>query len=123
MYKPFQGATLIPLAPQSESFSKEGVTLPLVDTALAKDTDGNLWLSVVNVHPTEPAIVVLPDALNVIEVQGDVLTADQVTAANTFSQPNQVGLTPVRFTVSDNTALAVSLPEKSVAVLRLVTAN
>ncbi|MFS1701206.1 alpha-N-arabinofuranosidase [Alteromonas sp. AMM-1] len=121
MYKPFQGATLIPLAPQTESFSMEGVTLPRIDTVLARDTEDNLWLSVVNLHPHASTAITLPETLLVTQAKGYVLTADNVNAINTFNDSNQVVMAPVQFSAANEEALLLTLPAKSVSVFKLVT--
>lgn len=120
MYRPFQGATALSVNVSTPNYSLGSETVPAIDVTAARGTDGATYIGLINADPNESADVSL--ALNgagAVRVTGELLTASKMDARNDFGQPEQVH--PVPFTSARWSAgkLQVSVPGKSVAVLKL----
>ncbi|MCA0394532.1 MAG: alpha-N-arabinofuranosidase [Proteobacteria bacterium] len=116
LYRPFQGATALPLALHSPAYG----SLRAVDGSAARGADGTLHLALVNLDPRTPMDVSLAlPGWHGQRVSGQVLTADAIDAHNTFDAPDVVR--PAAFDgarVADG-ALTATLPAKSLVVLAL----
>ena len=116
MYRPFQGATSLPLTLQSPAYG----SLRAVDGSVARGTDGKLYVALVNLDPgnTMEVDIALQDWKGT-RVAGQLLTAPAMDTHNTFDAPDT--LRPVVFdgaSVADG-RLRLTLPEKSLVVLSL----
>jgi alpha-N-arabinofuranosidase len=119
MYAPFQDATFIPVQIDAGTYTNGSITLPRVDAIAARDANGNIWLATVNLDPTRSIRIrtVVVNAL-VRSAHGQVLTAAQVDAVNSFESPHAVQPGPIEgVTASD--AMLLELPAKSVSVVQL----
>lgn len=120
MYKPFQGATAIPLSLASPDYSFEGESIPAVSATAARGTDGKLRIALVNVFPTESATIQCAiEGITLTSTSGQILTASAMDAHNTFGAPDNVK--PASFTdasIQDG-KLIVKLPPLSIVVLEL----
>lgn len=116
MYRPFQGATSLPLALRSPDYG----SLKAVDGTAARGSDGKLYVALVNLDPGEAMDVSLAlEGAQATRVSGELLTADRLDAHNTFDAPETVR--PVAFDgarLADGT-LSARLPAKSLVVLTL----
>jgi alpha-N-arabinofuranosidase len=119
MYLPFQDATFVPVELEAGEYRHGGHVLPRVDAVAVRAADGSLHLALVNLDPDRPARlrVALPSA-RFTRAAGEVLTAPNVNTVNTFDAPDAVVPRPIAGAVEGG-AVTVSLPGKSVAVLRL----
>ena len=118
MYKVFQDATSVPFEIESGDYSEGDQHLPAVTASIAKGQDGKTYIALVNLDPKNDAEVKLQfSGQSVSSLEGEILTAKEMTAKNTFSEKNTVR--PVAFS---SPAGKVLLPAKSVVVaeLRLV---
>lgn len=116
MYKPFQGATPLPLTINSPRYVEGDKDLPMVDASLARGTDGKLYLSLVNLSPDTS--VKLATGLKG-SAKGQILTGPKLDTHNTFDAPNTIK--PAAFSTkpgSDGT-LTFDLPAKSVVVVAI----
>jgi alpha-L-arabinofuranosidase len=120
MYLPFQDASLIPVAFEAGTYSFGDVTIPQVDIIAARAKDGQVWLSLTNLDPQNPAQfkAALP-GMAVRSATGQVLTAERVHSINTFDLPNAVAPRPFSASAQDG-SLTLDLPPRSVTVVRLV---
>lgn len=94
--------------------------MPSVHGSAVRARDGHVYVALTNLDPNR-AVEVSTSVTGVqaSAVSGRVLTADTITAHNTFAQPDRVK--PVDFTgarLSGGT-LKVELPAKSIVVLQL----
>ncbi|WP_202842259.1 alpha-N-arabinofuranosidase [Luteimonas saliphila] len=116
MYRPFQGATSLPLQLDSPAYG----SLEAVDGTAARGRDGKLHVALVNIDPDAAMNVSLAlHGTQATRATGQVLTADAIDAHNTFDDPDNVH--PVAFEgarVSDG-RLTATLPAKSLIVLTL----
>jgi alpha-L-arabinofuranosidase len=120
MYKPFQGATSIPVKLLTPDYAFKDEKIPAVSATAARATDGKVRLALVNVLPNETATVTCALAgLDAKSATGRILTAPAMDSHNTFAAPNTVVPQPFTDSVIANGKLTVTLPAKSVVVLEL----
>ncbi|UCF38047.1 MAG: alpha-N-arabinofuranosidase [Acidobacteriota bacterium] len=118
MYKVHQDADLLTTRLQTRPYHfEEGKVDRLHASASRKD--GKLYISIANTDPriAEPLEIELRGA-RASNIQGRILTADQLDTHNTFENPDQ--LKPQRFSSVERTDRGISLtvPGRSVVVLQ-----
>ena len=120
LYKPFQGATSLPLEINSPAYVMGKSSVPAVSASAGKDAAGVVHVALVNLDPNKSATVTIKlSGVAGKTAKGRVLTASTMSAHNTFDAPNAVK--PAAFTnasIKDD-VLTATLPSKSVAVLDL----
>ncbi|HEX7819184.1 MAG TPA: alpha-L-arabinofuranosidase C-terminal domain-containing protein [Sphingobium sp.] len=119
MYVPFQDATLLPITASAGQYKFSESTLPRIDTVAAKAKDGTIWLAITNIDPKQSANV----AANLVgtpikSAVGEILTAANVSAVNSFEAPSAVVPRGFRAKASGG-KLVLDLPPASVIVVRL----
>ena len=115
MYRPFQGAVPYPVSIASPSFTAGEFTVPVIDATAARGKDGKLWLALVNADPRRRAEVAIGEGRS---ATGRVLTADRITAHNTFDNPNTV--TPRPYSArAGRDELTLEVPARSVVVVSI----
>lgn len=115
LYVPFQGATPFPATVDGPRYVLDDIDLPMVDASAAKDVDGKMWLSLVNLDPNKPARVTTNLAG---KAQGRLITATAMDAHNTFDKPDTVK--PVAYAGRNvGGKLVFDLPAKSIAVVAI----
>jgi len=115
MYRPFQGAVPYPLEIATPSFTEGQITLPSIDASAARGKDGKLWLAIVNSDPRRGAEVTLGQGRT---ATGRVLTADTITAHNTFDNPDAVAPRPYSARARGD-GLKLNLPARSLVVVSI----
>jgi alpha-N-arabinofuranosidase len=118
MYVPFQGATLAPSRFEAGTYAFGDISVPGVDAVAARDSEGRLWLSLVNVDPARPVTMTVRVAEEVRAAAGHILTAPAVDSHNSVERPDDVKPSPFAGRVEAG-ALTFELPPKSVAVVQL----
>ncbi len=123
MYAPFQDATFIPVQLDAGRYNQGGLSLPRVDAIAARDAQGNLWLAVINLDPRQTVQVhpTFGDA-PVRSAHGEVLTAAQVDAVNSFQFPHAVAPQAIDGVAAAG-GVVLELPAKSVSVIQLLRAG
>ena len=115
MYKVFQDATSIPFTINGGEYKQGDQSLPAVTASIAKGQDGKVYIALVNLDPANEADVALDfDNGDYSSLIGQILTADAITAKNTFDAKEVVK--PASFS-SDLDELV--LPAKSIVVAEL----
>ncbi len=91
MYKPFRGATMLPVELAAPARMAGDLTVPTVNASAARDAQGRLHLALVNLDPRN-AITVQVKASGVSpgKLSGRILTATAMDAINTFDKPENV---------------------------------
>lgn len=118
MYKPFRGATVVPIDVQTPDYRLENESVPAVHATAARDKSGALHIAIANLDPRRPATVDLRLAGQTIKaLQGQILTAATMDAINTFDQPDAVRPTPFKVPRARGEQLQLELPAKSLLVL------
>ena len=121
MYKGFQEATYLPTDIKTDSMTvRDGRTIPTVSISAAREKDGKIILSLINVNLDKAQeLNINLDGSNAKTVSGRILTSKNMTDYNDFDTPNVVA--PVTFNSAKVTkgGLKVKLPAKSIVVLEL----
>jgi len=114
MYRPFKGAKPYPVSIEGNGPIRD--SLRMVDASAARASDGELYLALVNLDPSNEAEV----TTNLTgTAEGQVLTGPALDSYNSFDQPTRI--TPSKFTggfVRDGN-LGFRLPAKSVVVVAI----
>ncbi len=120
MYKVHHDATLLPVELQSTDYSFGDNSIPKVNVSASKDDSGRIHISLCNLDPNKKAEVNCAlEGAEPKEISGRILTAEAMTAHNTFENPDVVK--PASFSdfkLAGN-ILTVALPSKSVVVLEI----
>jgi len=120
MYKVHHDATLLPVELQCSDYKLGDNRIPALNVSASRDSSGKIHISVCNLDAKAGAK--LDCELRGAQPQkasGRILTAETITAHNTFEKPQEVR--PVEFkgfSITGN-SLTVKLPAKSVAVLEI----
>jgi alpha-L-arabinofuranosidase len=116
MYKVHQDAEKLSLDLTSENVGNDAY--PQVSASASKAKDGSINISLCNMDKAAEANVTLElRGLNTANINGRILTADEMNARNTFEAPEEVQ--PTKFTgfTSQENKLAITLPKMSVVTL------
>jgi alpha-N-arabinofuranosidase len=120
LYKPFQGATSLPVEVDSPAYAMGTASVPAVTASAGREATGMVHVALVNLDPNKSATVRIKlSGVAGKSVEGRVLTAPAMASHNTFAAPDVVK--PVAFkgaTIRDGVLTAV-LPARAVAVLDL----
>ncbi len=120
LYKPWQGATSLPIHVTSPWYHKDEVAVPAVSASAVRDTAGQVHVALVNLDPNRamPLSVSLA-GLQATQASGRIITGTAMDAHNSFDAPDTV--TPQPFTGAQVTGgnLTLTVPAKSVLVLDL----
>lgn len=120
MYKVHQDATMLPLALACGKYSFEKDAVPQLSASASRDKAGKVHVTVSNLDPNHPAPLVCQfQGFTPTKATGRVLTADTITAHNTFDQPNAVQPQPLEGLELADGKLKVTLPSKCVAVIEM----
>lgn len=124
MYRPFQGATSLPVSVRAPDYKVGDAVLPRVHASAGRGRDGALYVALANLSATEPARLKLavPGAADG-GITGSVLTAPAMDTVNTFDAPRQVEPKPYKAGRLRAGAFTGDLPARSVVVLRIDTAR
>jgi alpha-N-arabinofuranosidase len=115
MYVPFQDAKLVPISFDAGRYEHGKDSMPRLDAVAARDAEGHLWLSLINIDPNAPVRVALDHGRS---AGGQVLTAAKVDAVNTFAAPDQVAPRAVKVQAGAG-GLVIEVPAKSLMVVRV----
>ena len=123
MYKVHQGATLIPLEIKSPDYELESKSVPAVHATASQDKDGKIHISLVNLDANHPAQISanVPSGSAVLAAR--ILTADTLSAHNTFDKPDAVKPAKFDHAKIDGDKLVADLPSKSIVVIELQKAG
>ncbi|MGB7769562.1 MAG: alpha-N-arabinofuranosidase [Verrucomicrobiia bacterium] len=120
MYTVHHDAKLLPSDLRSADYDFNGEKIPAVSVSASRDRAGRIHVSLCNLNPDRPAQVTCDlQGAKVVEISGQVLTAPEMNAHNTFDQPANVhpaGFSDCKLT---GNGFVATLPAKSVVVLEL----
>ena len=120
MYQVHQDATLLPVDLECVQYEHEGNRIPSLSASASVDRDGKIHVSLCNLDPNHPADVVLEiRGVNAKSVTGQVLTADKMTAHNSFENPENLKPSAFNSVQLKKGMIAATLPSKSVVVLKV----
>ncbi|NBB64759.1 alpha-N-arabinofuranosidase [Pseudomonas sp. ODNR1LW] len=116
MYRPFQGATVLPLSLAAPGYG----AVKAVDGTAARAGDGAVHVALINLDPNQshPVVVALEGG-RAAGVTGQILTASAMDAHNAIDAPPSVRPAPFQGARLADGRLMVDLPAKSLVVLTL----
>jgi alpha-N-arabinofuranosidase len=121
MYKPFRGATQLPVELESPQYTLGATSVPTLSASAARGADGKLYVALVNLNPRQAVQGSIRIAgASPKKFSGEILTAAAMDAINTFAKPDAVKPASFHGARIVDGAIRVELPAKSVVVLREV---
>ncbi|PVM83101.1 alpha-N-arabinofuranosidase [Caulobacter endophyticus] len=120
LYKPFQGATFLPVEIDTPQYVIGKSSVPAVTASAGKGTDGAVHVALVNLDPNKSATVSVKLAGSTAKTaKGRVLTGPEMASRNTFETPHAVKPAEFKGATIKGDTLTATLPAKSVVVLDL----
>jgi len=120
MFKDHQGATLLPSELTCEDYASGEQKIPGLSVSASKDKSGAVHVTLCNLNPTHSARINCElQGAKAGEISGQVLTAAEMNAHNTFEQPNVVKPEPFKEVQLAGGGFVATLPPKSVVALEL----
>jgi alpha-N-arabinofuranosidase len=120
MYMPWQDATELPVDLTSPWYDKDQFAMRALNSSAVRSADGVMHVSLVNLDPKEPLTVTLKiDGGSATMASGEVLTADQMDAHNSFDNPGSLQPHDIAQVPVTNGTVTLTLPAKSVTVVAL----
>jgi alpha-N-arabinofuranosidase len=120
MYKVHHDAVSLPIDLQCGDYEFGSETIPALDISASKDQSGRIHISLCNPDPGNSAEIACKlQATKARNVSGRVLTADAMTAHNTFDDPRVVEPAAFNDFRLKGDILTVTIPSKSVVVLEI----
>ena len=118
MYKVHHDATLLPIELQCGDYQFGNEQIPALNVSASKDKSGKIHISLCNLDPKNSTQLVCElQGAKINKISGRALTADAMTAHNTFDRPDVIGPTAFDKYKLDGDALIITLPSKSVVLL------
>jgi alpha-N-arabinofuranosidase len=122
LYKVHQDAQWLPLQlSHIPYYAYEGDSIPAINASASIDSNHVVHISLVNLDPNKTVNIQVGLGNRTFgKVSGRVLTSNQFTDINTFSQPDKVVIRPFSgFKSKEGDELTVNMPPKSVVTLEL----
>ncbi len=120
MYKVHQDATLLPLNLESDNYAYGDETIPALSATASRDSNGQVHISLSNVHPhMDQTVTCRLRGIKANNVNGRILTADNMDAHNTFDEPEELKPVPFNGASLDGDRLTIQVPAKSVITLAI----
>jgi alpha-N-arabinofuranosidase len=114
-------ATMLPLNLEAPEYKMGVQYLPSVSASASKDEDGKIHLSLANIDPGKSIDLQIDmRGVEISGMTGSILTADKLTAHNTFENPELVKPKAFDGGKIKNNIISVTLPAKSIVVLEIL---
>jgi alpha-L-arabinofuranosidase len=120
MYKVHQDATNLPVEINGPNYTYGTQSVPALSVSASKDSKGAVHVSIVNMDPRkniETSCHLM--GVHGQAVTGQILTADDVAAYNTFENPGRVVLADFKGAKFKNNVLMLNVPAKSVVTVEI----
>jgi alpha-N-arabinofuranosidase len=118
MYKPFRGATHVPVEVSTAEYELDAESVPAVHATAARDQAGALHVALTNLDPHRAATLELRlPGQTIRTLQGQILTAASTDAINTFDAPDTVRPAPFKVPRARGERLQIEVPAKALLVL------
>jgi len=120
LYTVHHDATLLPTDLACPDYAFEGDKVPSMNVSASRDKAGKVHVSLCNIDPHN-AMEVKAQLQGVTPklISGQVLTAGEITAHNTFDRPGLVEPAPFRDAKATNDGFTATVPAKSIVVLEI----
>ncbi|MBI1389589.1 MAG: alpha-N-arabinofuranosidase [bacterium] len=120
MYKVHQDAVLVPAELICRKYQYKDDSIPAANVSASKAKDGSLNITLCNLDPNQPIEMECEvRGFKTGSVSARVLTAGDITAHNTFDQPQAVEPAPFKDFKKTNDGLTLTLPSKSVVAIHI----
>jgi alpha-N-arabinofuranosidase len=120
MFRVHQNAKLINTDLHCENYVFGDKEIPAVSASASIDSEDRMHISLANLNPNKEIILTCPIIGDVFKsVSGEVLTAGEMTAYNSFEKPETVKPVSFKGFKLKEDVLTITLPPKSVVVLEL----
>jgi alpha-L-arabinofuranosidase len=120
MYKVHHDAALIPINFESPKYEYKGKQIAAVTASASKNKAGVVHITFSNIDPNKSQEISIElDNDNMKSVTGKILTADDMTAHNTFENPNVIKSKDFSGAKLTKNVISVILPAKSVVMLEV----
>jgi len=120
MYKVHQDATLIPFDLDCPQYTNQERSIPQISVSASINSQKEIHISLCNLNPNESIHLTCElRGIPAESVTGQILTADKMTAHNTFQNPNEVMPSKFDRAVLEKNTLELVLPAKCVVVLKV----
>ncbi len=120
LYKVHRNAVFLPMDMDSPDYTFEDKSITQISSPASKNSKGEIHISFCNLSPKEPVLVTCHiRGINAETVTGKILTSDDMTAHNTFQQPDKVKIQNFDDAAMENNTLKLGLPAKSVVVFKI----
>ncbi len=121
MYQVHQDAVNLPLDIWCEKrLVRDNREVPMVSASASRDSEGRIHISLANIDLDQSQTVQISlEGLNPKQVKGEMLTASDIQAYNSFEQPDAVKPQPFNGAKVKKGQLHLTLPAKSIVVLEV----
>ncbi len=120
LYTVHHDARLLPTDLQAADYATDSGKIPQVNVSASRDSAGKINVTLCNLHPRASAeVLTVLEGAKARSMKGRVLTAPEITAHNTFENPEQVNTAEFRACQITDQGFSVTLPAKSVVALEL----
>jgi alpha-N-arabinofuranosidase len=120
MYKVHHDATLLPLDLRCDDYTYGEYSMPSISASASRDSAGRVHLTLCHMDPNHDVdLRCEARGMQLKAVRGRVLTADQITAHNTFDRPDQVRPAELPAPAVNGNQWTITIPAKSVVLLEL----
>ncbi|HUF10329.1 MAG TPA: alpha-L-arabinofuranosidase C-terminal domain-containing protein [Rhodothermales bacterium] len=120
MFKGHQDATLLPVVLDEGAYNYGETTIPALNASASINDEGRVLVTIANFDPHSGRTVeVSLRGGTLSQVSGRILTADAMTAHNTFDDPDNVAPAPFGGASLMDDHLVVKLPPKALVALEL----
>ncbi|MFH1196458.1 MAG: alpha-L-arabinofuranosidase C-terminal domain-containing protein [bacterium] len=121
MYKVHHDAVLIPTSLQTDSIEINGGKIPSLNISSSFDKNGKMHITVCNLSATEDKnLNCAINAFTVGSAVGQIITADELNAHNTFESPNNVVIKPFGDFKTSGHSIEIVVPKHSVVALEVI---
>jgi alpha-N-arabinofuranosidase len=120
MFVPHQDAKLLPAELTCGDYALNEQKIPDLSASSSVDSTGAIHVTLCNLNPNNPASLTCQiQGATPKTVSGEILTAPEMTAHNTFENPNAVKLEPFTAVQLVSGGFSATLPPKSVVAIEL----
>lgn len=120
MYAVHQDATLLPIDIKNIDYEYGNERIPAVTASASRDDAGKMHITLTNQNPNDKIeLSISIRGADVSSVSGRVLSADNITAHNTFENPDVVKPNNFDGAKIVNNEIKVTMPSKSIVTLEL----
>jgi alpha-N-arabinofuranosidase len=120
LYAVHHDATLLPTELTSPDYTFESDKLPAMNVSASQDRDGKIHVSLCNVDPhAAVSLKAQVQGFTSKQIRGQVLTANEITAHNTFENASAVQPAPFSDVKVVEGGFEAKLPARSVVVLEI----